>query len=561
MRERVMLHLVAAAVTIFVLAPLAAPGYVLSYDMVFVPHQPLRWDLIAPTTTLPRAVPQDAMVSMLSQVVPGWLLQRIVLVGAIYLAAIGAGRLVPARRRLTRAVAAIGYAWSPYLAERLLLGHWGLLLAYAALPWLVRAAIGVRTGRPGALPRLVLAGAAAAMTPTGGIVALVVTAVLISGAGVAAPRSAALGIGAIALLNGPWLAATMVTGAGTGTDPAGVAAFAARGENWSGALGALAGTGGIWNAQTTPGSRASPLVPLVTGALVLLAVVGFGALGTRWPRGVAARLAWLAGGALAVAAVGTFAPGAAALRWMVTALPGAGLLRDGQKFLMPYALLLVLGAALGAEELAVRLAQPRARAVLLAVLVLPVATMPDLAAAGWGRLRPVSFPRDWDEVAAHIGRFPGEVLSLPFAEYHAYSWNGWRPVIDPAARYLPARVLIDDTLRIGLGSSGGELVVAGEDTRAAEVRGLLVAGVPVAQADVRWVVVQRDSGTVLPERTLEGLQLVYSGQSLVLYWNPTDANPGSSDTRGRWLVVTGYLVAVLVVIAAGWRMRPVDTAW
>ena len=43
-------------------------------------------------------------------------------------------RLVPTGRTLPKVVGAFAYAWTPYLAERLLLGQWGLLLAYAALP-------------------------------------------------------------------------------------------------------------------------------------------------------------------------------------------------------------------------------------------------------------------------------------------------------------------------------------------------------------------------------------------------------------------------------------------
>ena len=127
-------------------------------------------------------MPLDALVSLASQAVPGWLLQRLVLAGMLLFAAVGAGRLVPGRRRLTvLVVAAVGYAWTPYLAERLLIGQWGLLLAYAALPWLVRAAIALRAGRPGALPRLVLAAAPAAVTPTGGVIAAGLTAALLLG--------------------------------------------------------------------------------------------------------------------------------------------------------------------------------------------------------------------------------------------------------------------------------------------------------------------------------------------------------------------------------------------
>jgi len=552
-RDRLVLHGVAALITVAVLAPLVKPGYVLIYDMVFVPHQPLHWELVAPSSGLPRAVPQDAVVSLLSLVAPGWLLQRLALAGAIYAAAVGAGRLVPARRLLTRIVAAVGYAWTPFLAERLLLGQWGLLLAYAALPWLVAAAIGVRTQRPGALPRLIVVATVPAITPTGGLVALVVTAVLVARR--TSPRAPIVAVGAVAVLNLPWVVAAALTEAGGTSDPDGVAAFAARGENWSGPLGALVGTGGIWNAQTTPNSRASALVPLVTLVVLVLAGIGFGELRRRWSPGMAARLGCLAAGGFVVALLGIVPLTADALAWAVSQIPGAGLLRDGQKFLSVYALLVTVCMALGVERFASRLAEPRARLVLVAGALLPLALMPDLAFGGVGALRPVSYPADWDRVAAQVEAAPGEVLTLPFSEYRNYVWNGGRTVFDPASRYLPAPVLADDTLVVG------DLVLEGEDSRAAQVRELLAAGDPVARVGTRWVLVQHGAGGSVPAGSLDGLRLVHDGEYLDLYTNPAGRADQTPQSARRWAIGAVGLMAVVLLIAAIWQLRRWPTAW
>ncbi len=551
-RESLALHATAAAVTLLVLAPLVVPGYVLSYDMVFVPHQPLTWELIAPATGLPRAVPQDAVVSLLSIALPGWLLQRLALAGAIYAAALGAARLVPAERQLTRVVAAVGYAWTPFLAERLLIGHWGLLLAYGALPWLARAALGVSEDRPGALPRLIVAGAISALTPTGGLVALVTTAVLVAHR--SARRRMVAAIGSLAALNLPWVLAAMLTTASGRSDPDGVAAFAARGENWSGALGALAGTGGIWNAQTTPASRASILVPVVTVVLIGLAGYGFAVLRRRWPHGTAVRLAAVAAGGMVIALLGTLPFTADALAWAVRVIPGAGLLRDGQKFLAPYALLLILCAALGAERLAERLAAPRARLLLVAMVVLPVAAMPDLALGGSGALRPVDYPADWDRVAATLRASPGPVLVLPFGAYRGFAWNNGRTVIDPATRYFPGDVLVDDTLIVG------NLTVDGEDSRARHVRGLVADGASVAQTGVRWVVVEHNAGPTVPGPALVGLRLVQTGPDLDLYDNP-QWRPAGAPSWDRWLLVACIGAAIGLLLVAIVRLLRAPTPW
>ncbi|HEX5542987.1 MAG TPA: hypothetical protein VFX60_15730 [Micromonospora sp.] len=555
-RDRVILHLVAAAVTALVLAPLAAPGYVLLYDMVFVPRQPLRWELVAPAYSLPRAVPLDTVVSLVTQLLPGWLVQRLALAGVIFLAAVGAGRVVPAGRPSTRLVAAIGYAWTPYLAERLLIGQWGLLVAYAALPWIVRAALSVRSGRAGALPRLLLAAAPAAITPTGGLLAVAAVVALVPAR--ARPRSAAMAVCAVAALNGPWLAATLVSAAGGASDPAGVAAFAARGENWSGPLGALAATGGVWSAEATPASRSSPVIPLVTLGLLLLAGLGFSRLRGRLPAGGGDRLALLAAGGFGLSALGVLPGGDSGLRWMVEQVPGAGLLRDGQKFLAPYALVLVICVALGVERLATGKASAMAGGLTVGAMLLPIAVMPDLALGGAGRLRPVSYPSDWHRVAEQVAEDPGEVLSLPLSAYRAYPWNPGRVVLDPLPRYLATDVLTDDTLYVG------DLSVAGENPRMREVRRLLAQGRPVAVTGVRWVVIQHHTPGELDSSWLTGLQAVHQGPSLTLYRNPVappDPNLPSS-WWGRWVMVAALAVdAVVVLIAAAGTLRRRPTAW
>ncbi|MFG3700308.1 hypothetical protein ACGF5C_20650 [Micromonospora sp. NPDC047620] len=504
------------AVTLLVLAPLVAPGYVLSYDMVFVPHQPWRAELVVPSDSLPRAVPLDALVSLASQVVPGWLVQRLVLVAVLLLATVGAGLLVPARHPVTRLVAAVGYVWTPYLAERLLIGHWGLLLAYASLPWLVSAVIRLRAGGRRALPLLVLAAVPAAVTPTGGLIALASTVVLVPRR--AGGRVGAAAVGLVLLLNAPWLVAAALTRADARTDPDGVAAFAARAENWSGALGALAGTGGIWNAQTTPESRSSPLAPVATAVVLAVAVLGYRTLSRRWAGGLAHRLAGLAAGGFLLAALGVLPVLGGLLEWSVATVPGAGVLRDGQKFLVPYALLVAVGFALGVERLAEatgRAGRVGAGALLAGALVLPVVVLPDLAFGAAGRLRPVAYPADWNAVAARLDGRPGEVLSLPFGAYRAYPWNGGRTVLDPLPRYVDADVLVDDTLWVGPSE------VSGENPRAAQVRRVLATGAPVTATGVRWVVVQRVvGGHRVDPAMLVGLREVYAGTDLTLYENP-----------------------------------------
>ena len=121
-----------------VLGPALGPGYVLSYDMVWVPHLALdRDDLWGLGSALPRAVPSDAVVALLGAAIDPQVVQRLVLLGALVLAGVGGARLVPTLGTTGRLAAAALAVWNPYVLERLAIGQWPMLLGYAGLLWLV----------------------------------------------------------------------------------------------------------------------------------------------------------------------------------------------------------------------------------------------------------------------------------------------------------------------------------------------------------------------------------------------------------------------------------------
>ena len=141
-----------ALLTALVLAPLAWPGYALVGDMVVTPRQPWVPDVLGLGSALPRAVPIDAVMALLTTEVDGALVQRVTLVAALMLAGLGTARLAPGGR-WTAAGAGTLAIWNPYVAERLAIGHWTLLLGYASLPWLIGAALGLRRRRHGSAAR------------------------------------------------------------------------------------------------------------------------------------------------------------------------------------------------------------------------------------------------------------------------------------------------------------------------------------------------------------------------------------------------------------------------
>ena len=96
-------------------------------------------DALGLGTGLPRAVPSDAVVAVLDEVVPGMLLQKLVLLGAWWPPASGAAALVGRRRRRHGWSRSSVMVWNPFVAERLVIGHWPVLVGYAVLPWVLLA--------------------------------------------------------------------------------------------------------------------------------------------------------------------------------------------------------------------------------------------------------------------------------------------------------------------------------------------------------------------------------------------------------------------------------------
>ena len=69
------------------LGPGLRRGFLLSYDMVFVPRQPIAAAL--PGLAPPRAVPSDLVIAIASRVVPGDIAQKLVLLAIFVLGCAG----------------------------------------------------------------------------------------------------------------------------------------------------------------------------------------------------------------------------------------------------------------------------------------------------------------------------------------------------------------------------------------------------------------------------------------------------------------------------------------
>ena len=327
----------ALGLAVLVLGPALAPGYLLLYDMVFVPRQDLLPASVGLGGQLPRAVPQDAVMAMLTALAPGSLWQHVALVGVVAGGALGAARLLRGRGLAAQAAAGVLFVWSAFFAERLLLGSWSLLVAVAILPWALSAAIDVRRGSSGAAARLLLLTALASLTPTGGLlVALVAGPVALGPSTRFAVRPRVLTALGLAALQLPWVVPSLLHPASGASDPDGLTAFALRPEGPWGALLTALGTGGVWNSEVVLPTRSTVLAPVSAVIVTALVVLGVPVLVRHLGRAAAWWLVLCAAAGMAVAVAGAWDVTRPWVLAVVDGVPGGGLLRDGQKWLAPW---------------------------------------------------------------------------------------------------------------------------------------------------------------------------------------------------------------------------------
>jgi hypothetical protein len=540
----------ALALALLVVAPLLKPGYFLLRDAVSTPRSYLS-DTALGLMSAPRATPQDFAIALASHVVDGGLLVKALLVIGLWLAGWGAARLVGQVLPESGAggqFAAITVAiWNPYVGERLLQGHWSLLLGYGCLPWVAASVLTLRSAEKLSWPAifgLAFWIALAGLTPTGLILAAIVGLVCVAapGAGQSRWMCAAVTVADAVVAALPWLTAAALGLSSTGqiwAHAPGIAAFAARAEPGLGTLGSLASLGGIWNGDSVPASRATLFAVLSAG--VLLAVVASGAVALARHRTARPLLILALAAVLTPAAMAT-GPGLSVLHAMVDAAPGLGVLRDGQKWValaMPgYAL-----AGAGAVLTLRRWLRPASAAlVCCAVLLL---SLPDLAWGVGGKVESVRYPSDWPAVAAVINREPTQVAVLPADTMRRFVWSGPAPVLDPLPRWLRADVLATGDLTIG------GTTVLGEGNRARDVQQLLLDGgdpADLRRAGVGWLVVELgtpgDMGSAA--ETFSRLPVTYRGRDLMLYRVGGTAVTPSADRR--LLAVIAHLAWLQMLI-------------
>ncbi|MEP7192118.1 MAG: hypothetical protein ABI903_04560 [Actinomycetota bacterium] len=544
---------VTIALTALVTWGALAPGYLLYRDFVAVPD-PLLNAAAFGAGGAPRAVPLDVVTAVTTWLIPSWLVQKALLVAPLLLAGSGVSFLLSHRGVAATVVASALAVWNPYVAERLLLGQSPTLLGYAMIPWLI-AAVRSRRSLRWRIALVTLAALPAALTPVGGVMALLTVAIAAASLmrpaseldgdlrppGDALARTAAskrrrstvlrrAGGGftgghlaetcllclPVLVLWMPWVVAGLRDPT-LGATRSGATAFAVAADSPAGVIGSVMTLGGIWAPGAWLASRATPSALLAELVLVLVAICAWWGL-RRDPRLRRTADLAFAAYALTVSAV-LLAAGPASSWWRsLQVVPGVAILRDTHRLLgfaaMSVALLCGLAASLAVAAMArwdgSRSWLPSVAGVVALVSV-GLLSAPDLAARLNSELAPVAFPGQWTQVLAAVDhpRAGGSVLILPWQPFRQTPWAGPRSFQDPLPLALDADVVSARDLLVAQG--GRSLWVGGEDPpQAPQWRRGRVDGAGLSRIGISWLIEWVDSPGILPTEH-KGLTKVLDG--------------------------------------------------
>lgn len=534
------------------LGPLLGPGVTVVYDMPWSPIPRLTPFSLGIGTPAPRAVPGDAVVTVLGLLLGAALAQKLILATLLVVAGLGAGRLLTTLRPragvLARAATVLAAIWNPFVLDRLAVGQWVVLLGYAVTPFALARTAASAGGRGGALGWCLILGVASL---GGANPWLMVTTVVLLALCVTRPRALTWALVLATTLGSAAVWAVPALLHQIAAAPTGAGAFAPRADTPFGAWISLLSGGGFWNAAAHLGSRGQLLLVLPAVLIALAsAAAALRALIRQAPRILVTVLVPL--GVVLVSAT----PALRSWWEMIVGVPGGGLLRDSQKLIAPWVVVVTVGLGILVSAL-----QSRSRRIAVlaptavALTLTPVVLQPGGVWGMGGRLAATEVPDEFTTVATLVSEQPdGTVGVLPWSQYRRYDWNERRISLTLLPRMVDQVTLYDDSLPLL------DRQVPGEDPRAQRVSTAIAAGrdpvTALREEGAAYVIVEKRAGLPVQE-TDEAADVLHDGPHLrVLRVGDVRETPMDGALRLGWMTT---LMTWFALVAAA--ARPTGTVF
>jgi hypothetical protein len=471
--------------SLLILLPLLKPGYIFALDMTFTPDIRLPSEVTA-------SYPLYLAMVLLDQIMPSWLVQKILLLSIFFLAGLGAHLLtkmlldglkakeksnkrIPGYLSVVPFYSGFLYMVNPFTYERLMDGQWGVLFGLALLPFFVKA-----------LLQLVFNREHQNIRKSGEVAlwAVLVSVVSIHAIGYLIVISlAALGVlvwtsrkdfsamkrpfkwlaasGVIVLAASSFWLVPALRGDSSRTqlisqfDYRHILSFRTDGRTDIGTMGNVAGLYGYW------GEREDRFIvprfvlfywPLLALAIIYLAAYGW----WRYRHLPEVNVLAIAGAIAFILSMGVLvSPFDAVNRFLYEHAPFFRGFREPQKFVAVLALAYAVLGGLGTyaqfmKDCVGKWSESSQKALLAFVLILPLMYCPIILFGGYGQLRTNEYPADWYAMNERLSReASSRVLFLPWHQYMHFGFAG-RTIANPAPRFFDGKLIAGDNAEIGL---------------------------------------------------------------------------------------------------------------
>lgn len=120
--------------SLIIVGPLLQRGYILHYDMIFVPHSSFDWEGLKNGSILANSIPATYILKFFQLFLPGDIIQKIILVAILFFTACSMYFILPVKSRFAKFFGGLFYVLNPFVYDRFIAGHWLFLIGYALTP-------------------------------------------------------------------------------------------------------------------------------------------------------------------------------------------------------------------------------------------------------------------------------------------------------------------------------------------------------------------------------------------------------------------------------------------
>ncbi len=375
------------------------------------------------------------------------------------IASVAIGRLIPGKR-IGKLAGALLYCVNPFVYDRIFVGHLGLLLGYALLPFAFLSLLSIGpsgrrfSGLKVGVWWTVLIGCSPHFLwifgiPLGFYLVLNLASWKIT-------KNLLGAVFFVFLTNIYIYTASRVGGIGQRIGINNLIAYRTLPDPHLGLIANVVGLYGFWRLGPALAKNLITGWPLVLFAILVVAGSGFyGAVrgrplipGRTWTRRNSMFI--LLCGILGIfLAMGDQGPTGSVFRFAYIHVPFFAVMREPQKFLMLWAMVLAIGFGMGVEKLKLANSDGKLqKLVFIVVLALPLIYQPLMFWGLSGQVQTSHYPKSWYTVRSMISGRQGALLALPWHEYLAFPFTGHRVIANPASQFFGGKVIVGGNVEL-----------------------------------------------------------------------------------------------------------------